>query len=93
MTDKATTSKSQAGQIIIENVLLIVVMISVFYSIINFLKKQEFASKFTEAPWAVLNGMIQCGTWTPCGVEKPVGKNHPNSGERILSMDPKTVPE
>lgn len=87
------TIKNQAGQIIIENVLLIVVLMGVFFSIVDFLKRQQFATKFTEAPWAMLDGMIQCGVWSPCSVKKPVEKKHPNAGERILSLDPKMEPE
>lgn len=83
--------KKQSGQIIIENILLMVVLISVFATLINYLKKQEFATQFTEAPWNTMNGMIQCGVWSPCSVEKPVNEKHPNSSHRILSLDPKTV--
>lgn len=66
-----------------------IVLLALFTAVLDFLKRQEFATKFTEAPWALMNGMIQCGDWSPCGVEKPAANVHPNSQTRVLSLDPK----
>jgi hypothetical protein len=79
---------NQRGQGIVEYILLMVVLFGVFTAVIDFLKTQEFATKFTEGPWKVTNGMIQCGTWSPCGVEAPAAGQHPNAGTRVLSLDP-----
>lgn len=84
-------TRNQAGQAILEYILLMVVLFGVFTSIINFLKEQEFMTKFTQGPWTVMNGMIQCGNWTPCGVETPTAGTHPNSNTRVLSLDPETT--
>lgn len=81
----------QCGQVIVENILLMVVLIGVFMSIINALKGQGLATRFTQDPWAKLNGMIQCGNWTPCGVEKPTAGVHPNTNNRVLTLDPGTT--
>lgn len=79
----------QSGQMIIEYILLMVVLIGVGTAIVDFLKDQEFATKFTQSPWAKLNGMIQCGNWVACGVETPASGGHPNSSNRVLTLDPK----
>lgn len=81
--------RTQAGQAIIEYILLMVVLFGVFTAIVNFLKEEEFASMFTAGPWPMMDGMIQCGSWTPCGVAQPVGGTHPNASNRVLSLDPK----
>lgn len=81
--------RNQSGQIIIENVLLMVVLLGVASSIVGVLKDNGLATKFTQGPWDRLNGMIQCGAWTPCGVEKPTANVHPNTQNRVLTLDPK----
>ncbi len=83
--------KNSSGQAILEYILLMVVLFGVFTSIINFLKEQEFMTKFTQGPWVVMNGMIQCGNWQACGVETPTAGVHSNSNTRVLSMDPENT--
>lgn len=80
--------RNQSGQMIIEYILLMVVLIGVGTALVDFLKDQGFATKFTQDPWAKLNGMIQCGVWAPCGVETPTPA-HPNTEARVLTLDPK----
>lgn len=81
--------RSQAGQAIIENILLMVVLIGVFSAFIRAVRGLEFATMFTEKPFAVLDGMIQCGVWRPCGMNNPRGDLHSNSASRVLSLDPR----
>lgn len=83
--------KNQKGQVIIENVLLMVVMIGVFTLIIQSLTKSNFVTAFTDGPWEMMDGMIQCGTWAPCKVGKPITNGHPNTSGRVLSLDPNAV--
>lgn len=83
--------KNSKGQAILEYILLMVVLFGVFGTIVDFLKEQEFMTKFTQGPWDTMNGMIQCGNWQPCGVETPTGGVHPNSNTRVLSLDPETT--
>lgn len=80
---------NQSGQMIIEYILLMVVLIGVGTAIVDFLKDQKFATKFTQDPWEKMNGMIQCGSWSPCGVETPAAGGHPNNQNRVLTLDPK----
>lgn len=86
-----SVTRTQSGQAIVEYILLMVVLFGVFTAIIDFLKDQEFMTKFTQGPWITMNGMIQCGNWQACGVETPVGGVHPNSNTRVLSLDPETA--
>lgn len=81
----------QGGQVIVEYILLMVVLLGVFMSIMDVLKENGLATKFTQDPWEKLNGMIQCGNWTACGVEKSTAGVHPNTSNRVLTLDPKTV--
>ncbi len=82
------TLKNQSGQIIIEYVLLMVVVLTGSFMVQKFLKDKKFIQNFTFEPWGKLNGMIQCGTWSKCGVESPTAGQHPNSKERVLSLKP-----
>lgn len=88
---KPSRKRRQSGQVIIEYILLMVVLIGVFTAIVDFLKDQGFATKFTQDPWARLNGMIQCGSWVPCGVSTPASGVHPNTANRVLTLDPKRL--
>lgn len=81
--------KNQRGQIIIEYILMMVVMLTVSFMLQKWAKDKNFIQAFAFQPWGRLNGMIQCGTWSPCGVEEKKPGLHPNTKERILSLDPK----
>lgn len=85
---KRSRLKNQKGQVIIENILLMVILIGVFTMIIQALLKDNFNTRFTDGAWGMMDGMIQCGSWTPCGVGKPVVNAHPNSSGRVLSLRP-----
>ncbi|PWU13672.1 MAG: hypothetical protein C5B49_14425 [Bdellovibrio sp.] len=82
--------KAECGQVILENILLMVVLLGVASVLVKSLIGAEAATQFTEGPWDMLNGMIQCGVWKPCGIGQPAPALHPNSGNRILSYDPFT---
>ena len=84
-------NRNQQGQVIIEYILMMIVMLTLSFMIQNFLRESEFIKSFTFSPWGRLNGMIQCGTWNPCGVEVAAPGLHPNTAERVLSLDPKTL--
>jgi hypothetical protein len=83
--------KNQKGQVIVEYILMMVVVFGVGLLFQKFFKDTKIAQKFTIEPWGRLNGMIQCGTWTPCGVDTKAPGLHPNTKERVLSLDPKTL--
>lgn len=79
--------KSQNGQVIIEYVLMMVVMLGVSMLLQKYIGKGNFIQNFTVKPWARLDGMVQCGTWSECGIDVKKGGLHPNSRERVLSLD------
>lgn len=79
--------KNQGGQVIVEYVLLMVVMLGIGMLVQKGLKDANLFQSFAFEPWQRLNGMAQCGTWSPCGVEVKKGGLHPNTKERVLSLD------
>lgn len=80
---------NQGGQVIVEYILMMVVVLTLSFMVQNFLKEKGFLKNLVFEPWARLNGMVQCGVWNPCGVEVAKGGLHPNAAERVLSYDPK----
>lgn len=85
-----STLHNQKGQVIIEYILVMVVMLTVSFMLQKFLKESAFAQNFTVKPWARLNGMVQCGVWSPCGIEHGKPKLHANG--RLLSLKPELTP-
>lgn len=87
MVRKENKLFNSKGQMVVETVLLMVVLLFFMNMFIKFLKKQEVAKSFTSKPWSVLSGMVECGQWKECGADK--GGVHPNSYTRMLSLSPK----
>ena len=80
-------SSQQKGQIVVESVLLLVVMVAVMTLVINGLKKMNYVESLTFSPWARISGMVECGVWEPCGVTLANGAGlHPST--RPLSSWP-----
>jgi hypothetical protein len=74
---------SQKGQVIIESVLLIVVMLGLWV----FLSKTFISSKYMkklmqDGPWPRLSGMIEAGVWDSPSNAK---RFHPNNLDRGAS--------
>jgi hypothetical protein len=88
---KPSGLKGQSGQVIVEYILTLVVVLSISFMLQKWLKDKNFVQNFAFHPWEKLNGMIQCGTWTKCGVETPTPGMHANSKERVLSLDTKNL--
>ena len=86
---KSNLTGSASGQIILEYILLMVVVLGLSAILRDFLRDQNIAATFTFEPWGKLDGMIQCGVWTDrCGVGKRTPGFHPTAGERHLTLDP-----
>ncbi|PIS11227.1 MAG: hypothetical protein COT73_05105 [Bdellovibrio sp. CG10_big_fil_rev_8_21_14_0_10_47_8] len=75
--------KNQGGQMIVETILLLALLVSVSLLVSKYLQESRFAQKLVGEPWGTLSGMIECGVWTGCGAGK-----HPNSKGRYLSLRP-----
>lgn len=82
------TRSSQSGQVVVEYILMMVVVLTLSFMVQKFLKDKGFVKSLVFEPWGRLNGMVQCGVWNPCGVEVAKGGLHPNGAERVLSYDP-----
>lgn len=78
--------KNQRGQILIEAVLLMVLLLGISTLIGRELRQREFFQTLVTGPWARLQGMVECGVWEPC-VGQP--GMHPNSNSRNISLDPR----
>lgn len=83
------------GQLAIEAVLLMTVLIGLFLALTSYLKKNEVVRTILVEPASSkLNTMTGFGTWKPDGCTAPgkskqtLGKCHPNSIHRSLSSDP-----
>lgn len=85
---KTSRLRNQGGQVIVEYILMMVVMLTISFMIQKWLTEKQFITNFTVKPWEKLDGMVQCGTWKKCGVESPTAGLHPNSAERVLSLEP-----
>jgi hypothetical protein len=81
-------SHSQRGQIIIEYILLLVIIVGLSSLVRNYLVQSRFLQTFTFQPWAKLDGMIQCGVWIQCGLSNPTAGMHPDSASRTISPRP-----
>lgn len=93
---KNSQLKNQQGQIALEAVLLMTVLVGVFMVMSNYLKgPPNMLQKLVSEPVADrIGAMISFGTWNPNGctaIGKPtqtLGKCHPNSIHRSLSSVP-----
>lgn len=82
--------KNQSGQIVVENLLLLVLMVGITSLAFKTLRQQEVVRSLLGAPWGKLSGMIQCGTWSKLenGQRSCAAGNHPMSRDRNISLKP-----
>lgn len=86
--ENLTDKKAQRGQGLVEATLLLLVIAGIFKLVTDQIREREWIAGVTSKPWAVLDGMIQCGRWEPCGrrAKKP---GHPaTSSQRALTWNP-----
>ncbi len=82
-TSVLKNSNRQAGQVIIEAVLLAVIFVALWMSITNYVKNTNMVKKLIEdGLWTKISGMIENGVW-----ENPQKgrKLHPNNLDRSVS--------
>lgn len=84
--------RSDRGQIVVEYMLLMVVTIALASLLMSTLRNIGALKALTSGPFVTLDGMIQCGVWRPCGVERKTKDGHPNTAARVLSLDPARGP-
>lgn len=88
------------GQIAIESVLLMVILLGVFIAVTNYAREKKLLSGLVQKPMQSLSIMAGFGVWKSAdastGCRAPgssagvsIGKCHPNSIARSLSSNPK----
>lgn len=80
---KKVSVKSQRGQLVVEAILLMVVLLAIAGLATKYLANSQLAQKLTIEPWGKLAGMIECGSWQQC--QGGIGV-HPSSINRTLSL-------
>lgn len=86
------------GQMLVEYVLILSLVVALSTLLFRGLSAYELPKKITVEPWARLDSMIQCGTWSVCGINpKPISgpspgpvNAHPHTVNRLISLDPRT---
>ena len=71
--------KKQSGQITIEAVLILTLLVSTVFAGTRLIQDQQMLSKLVEKPWQYLAGMIENGYWAPVQAGKA---KHPNQLSR-----------
>ncbi len=87
--------KNNKGQLAIESVLLMVVLVGAFLFLTKQLKDKKLLANLVKGPVRSMAAMTAYGTWKDTGCTAPgksavtLGKCHPNSISRSLSSDDK----
>lgn len=89
MKNECRSLDNEKGQLVVEAVLLIIVMMGAALLLTSKLREMEFVQGLTSKPWAMLSGMIECGVWKPCGKSSPAAGLHPSTSNRVSSLDTK----
>lgn len=85
--------ENNKGQIAIESVLLMTVLLSAFFLVSKTIREKQLVSKMVAAPMQNVKAMSGYGTWRADGCVAPgmprqsIAKCHPNSIARSLSSD------
>ncbi len=76
---RPNNKKNNKGQVTVEAVLMVIVVLAVVTLVGDFFKSNEVFKKIVHAPWQSMSGMLQNGTWGP-----PSETNfaHPNRGDQ-----------
>ena len=73
------------GQVVIENVLLLVLSVGILFSVSRLLKERQVISNLVYGPQEKIAGMTESGVWAS---PEEARKDHPNSTKRILTVVP-----
>lgn len=82
---KKSLLRNQRGQFVIEGLLLMVVLLSVFVFLSGKIKESGIVSQMVTGPWSKIAGMTETGTWQEAG--PAARESHPNSYNRIFTPD------
>lgn len=76
--------KEQSGQMIVESILLMTIMVGFAYFITSYFRSNDIIARLVSSPWTNLAGVIQNGTWAP---PEQNMTTHPNDMDRRLSLE------
>ena len=76
--------RNRSGQIAIEMVLVLALLVGFSVFVGNELRNQNFIANLVSKPWVSLAGMIQNGVWGP---SQDTMIQHPNNFSRVTSPE------
>lgn len=80
--NRVKRKKSQRGQVLIEAVLLLTLVVGLWSAFSNYAKQQKWFENIITGPWDTMSGMIESGVWKP---SKKAQAEHPNNFNRVVS--------
>lgn len=80
---KQKKAKNQKGQVLVEAVLLLVLVVGMWSVFAKFAKQKKWFENLISGPWQTMSGMIETGVWQPPAQSR--GK-HPNNFNRVISL-------
>lgn len=80
---KSGVIQNQNGQLIIEAVLLMIVLMSLTILVSRQFREKHLLADIVEGPWAYVQGMAECGVWAP---PKQACTLHPNLIDRHIAV-------
>ena len=75
--------RNQAGQQVVEAVLIMVLFMGFTLSVASFFRNSEVLKQLISGPWVNLAGMLQNGVWQPA---QRGALSHPNGHSRHISI-------
>ena len=73
----------QSGQMIVESVLIMTMLVGFAFIVSSNMRSSETISKLVSGPWANLAGVIQNGAW---GSPQSTMRRHPSNFEKKISL-------
>ncbi len=73
---------NEAGQMMIEALLLTIVMGAIAFTLTQKLKESKLAPNLVTGPWEKVAGMAESGVWDPASTAQ---KKHPNNFSRFFT--------
>ncbi len=81
---KTSSLKSQSGQMLVESILILSVLLTFFLILVTQLRNQQVAAQLVHAPWVHLSGLLQNGVWGPS--QNHLGA-HPENSSRQRTLE------
>lgn len=77
--------KSSKGQMTVEAVLLMTIMVAGFLAVQKAFKGNDYLAKVVNGPWSLVQGMVENGVWASADAGRA---KHPNNYARRASPEP-----